>query len=213
MDHATQPASAVVLAGGRSSRLGADKRRLRLWGEGGPTLLEHTVALAASLCPEVVVVLNDPHDWPDLPARLVGDRYPGGGALGGIASGLEAAAAEHALVLACDMPLLSRPLLAAMLARPRDYDALVPRSPTPGATRSGLDAEPLHAIYGKACLGPMRAAVEGGRRQVAALLAAVRVVYVERDEIRRHDPDGRSFLNINTVAQMADARRLLAGEP
>lgn len=209
MDQQVQLASAVVLAGGRSSRLGEDKRRLRLWGEGGPTLLERTVALVASLCPDVVVVLNDPQAWPGLPARLVGDRYPDGGALGGIYSGLAAAAEEHALVVACDMPLLSRPLLAAMLARPRDYDALVPRSPTPGAARNNLDAEPLHAIYARACLEPMRAALEGGRRQIAAFFPQVRVVYVEPDEIRRHDPAGHSFLNINTVEQMADARRLL----
>src|SRR5688572_3668459 len=122
MEHSAPATSAVVLAGGLSRRLGSDKRRARLWGDDGPVLLERTVALIASLCPDVVVVLNDPEAWPQLPARLVGDRYPDGGALGGIYSGLDAAAHDHALVVACDMPLLSRPLLAAMLARPRDYD-------------------------------------------------------------------------------------------
>lgn len=209
MDQQLQPASAVVLAGGRSSRLGEDKRRLRLWGEQGPTLLERTVALMASLCPDVVVVLNDPEAWPGLPAHLVGDQYPDGGALGGIYSGLAATAEQHALVVACDMPLLSRPLLEAMLARPRDYDALVPRSPTPGAARNNLDAEPLHAIYGKTCLEPMRATLESGRRQIAAFFPLVRVVYLEPDDIRRHDPQGHSFLNINTVEQMGDVRRML----
>lgn len=209
MKQQLQPTSAVVLAGGRSSRLGEDKRRLRLWGEDGPTLLERTVALVGSLCADVVVVLNDPAAWPDLPARLVGDQYPDGGALGGIYSGLAATAEPYALVVACDMPLLSRPLLAAMLARPRDYDALVPRSPTPGAARNQLDAEPLHAIYAKACLEPMRATIESGRRQIAAFFPLVRVAYLEPEELRRYDPAGYSFLNINTVEQMADARRLL----
>ncbi|NJN16129.1 MAG: molybdenum cofactor guanylyltransferase [Oscillochloris sp.] len=158
-----EAASAVVLAGGLSRRLGRDKRRLRLWGEHGPTLLEHTVATVASLCTDVVVVLNDPADWPDLPAQIVGDRYPDGGALGGIYSGVLAARAEYALVVACDMPLLHAPLLQAMLARKRDYDALVPRSPRPGDARNGLDLEPLHAIYAKRCLAPMQAALEAGR--------------------------------------------------
>lgn len=203
------PASAVVLAGGRSSRLGEDKRRLRLWGAGGPTLLERTVGLVASLCRDVVVVLNDPEAWPGLPARIVGDAYADGGALGGIYSGLAAAAEPFAVVVACDMPLLSRPLLAAMLTRQRDYDALVPRSPTPGAARNSLDAEPLHAIYSKACLGPMRATLESGRRQIAAFFPLVRVVYLEPDAISTHDPRGHSFLNINTVEQMAEAQQLL----
>jgi molybdopterin-guanine dinucleotide biosynthesis protein A len=205
---ATPVASAVVLAGGRSRRLGQDKRRLRLWGAEGPSLLERTVALAATLCPDVVVVLNDPEAWPDLPARLVGDRYPDGGALGGIASGLDAVA-DAALVLACDMPLLSRPLLAAMLARPRTYDALVPRSPIPGVTRNHHNTEPLHAIYSKRCLEPILAALAGGRHQIAAIFPLVRTIYIEPDEIRRYDPAGHAFLNVNTVAQMADAQMLL----
>lgn len=205
-----EAASAVVLAGGLSRRLGRDKRRLRLWGEHGPTLLEHTVATVASLCTDVVVVLNDPADWPDLPAQIVGDRYPDGGALGGIYSGVLAARAEYALVVACDMPLLHVPLLQAMLARKRDYDALVPRSPRPGDARNGLDLEPLHAIYAKRCLAPMQAALEAGRRRIVAFLPQVHVAYLDPAESRRYDPHGYSFLNINTIEQMDAAGRLLA---
>jgi molybdopterin-guanine dinucleotide biosynthesis protein A len=205
------PASAVVLAGGLSRRLGRDKRRLRLWGEGGPTLLERTIATVGALCADVVVVLNDPETWPGLAARVVGDVYPQGGALGGIYSGLQAAAGDYALVVACDMPLLSAPLLAAMLARPRDYDALLPRSPAPGETRNRLDVEPLHAIYAKACLGPMRESLEAGRLQIASFFPAVHVAIMEPDEIAPYDPRGLSFLNINTVEQMADAQALLGG--
>lgn len=204
-----EPASAVVLAGGLSRRMGQDKRRLRLWGADGPTLLEHTVAAVGALCADVVVVLNDPEGWPGLQGRIVGDLFPDGGALGGIYSGLAACAHDYALVVACDMPLLSPALLGAMLARPRDYDVLAPRSPTPGAARNNLDIEPLHAIYGKGCLGPMREALEGGRRQIAAFFPAVRVAYLEPAEIARHDPDGRSFLNVNTPEQMAEVERLL----
>lgn len=203
------PASAVVLAGGLSRRLGHDKRRLRLWGTAGPTLLEHTLAIVGALCADVVVVLNDPEAWPGLTARLVGDQFPDGGALGGIYSGLQEAREQYALVVACDMPLLNAPLLTAMLARPRDYDALVPRSLQPGAARNGLDLEPLHAIYGKGCLGPMHAALTTGRRRIAAFFPEVRMAYLEPDEIRRYDPAGHSFLNINTVEQMADVRQLL----
>jgi molybdopterin-guanine dinucleotide biosynthesis protein A len=204
-----EPTSAVVLAGGQSRRLGQDKRRLRLWGEGGPTLLERTIATVGALCAEVVAVLNDPEDWPGLNARLVGDVYPEGGALGGIYSGLLACAHGYALVVACDMPLLSPALLGAMLARPREYDVLVPRSPTPGAARNNLDIEPLHAVYSKACLSPMREALAANRRQIAAFFPAVRVAYVERAEIALHDPHSHSFLNVNTGEQMAEVERLL----
>jgi len=203
------PTSAVIIAGGQSRRMGQDKRRLRLWGEAGPTLLEHTVAVAAGLCAEVVVVLNDAEGWPGLAARTVPDAYPDGGALGGIATGLAAAQHDAALVLAADMPFLNTALLAAMLARPRDYDALLPRSPEPGAARNTLDLEPLHAVYRRTCLAPIRATLEAGQRRIAAFFPLVRLAYVEPDEIARHDPLGRAFLNLNTPEQLELARREL----
>jgi molybdenum cofactor guanylyltransferase len=209
MMEADKRASAIVLAGGMSRRMGQDKRRLLLWGASGPTLLAHTVSVMARVCAEVVVVLNDPDDWAGLPARLVPDIYADGGPLGGIYAGLAAAAHDYALAVAADMPFLDAGLLGAMLARPRDFDVLVPRSLRPGTARNALDVEPLHALYGKACLAPMRAALEAGRRQIAGFFPQVRVAYVEPDEIRRYDPSGRSLININTPEQVAEAERLL----
>src|SRR3954447_16105779 len=121
------PSSAIVLAGGVSRRLGQDKRRLRLWGSAGPTLLEYVVGIVARLCADVVVVLNDPDAWSTLPARLAPDVYADGGSLGGIYADLLAAEHEYALAVACDMPFLNAGLIGAMLARLRDYDVLAPR--------------------------------------------------------------------------------------
>ena len=206
------PTSAIVLAGGLSQRLGQDKRRLRLWGETRPTLLEHTTNVVAQVCRDVVVVLNDPDAWADLPARLVADVYPDGGALGGIYSGLLAAQHDYALAVACDMPFLNADLIRAMLARPRDYDVLIPRSLRPGTTRNAFDVESLHAIYNKTCLAPIRMALESGRRQIAAFFPQVRVAYVEPEETLLYDPTGRSFVNVNTPDQMAEAAGWLGYE-
>lgn len=209
MVHRWEPTSAIVIAGGQSRRFGQDKRRLRLWGADGPTLLAHTVSVVAGLCADVVVVLNDPEVWRDLPARLVGDRYADGGALGGLYTGLAAAQCAYALAIACDMPFLSCDLLCAMLERTRDYDVLVPRTFRAGVARNGLDVEPLHAIYHRACLGPMQAALEGGQRQIVSFFPALRVEYVEAAEIQRYDANGFSFLNINTPDQLSEVQRLL----
>lgn len=203
----------MVLAGGQSRRLGRDKRRLRLWGANGPTLLEHTVAMAATLCAEVVVVLNDPEGWPCLPAAIIGDCYPDGGALGGVASALEVIATPFALVLACDMPLLNPSLLAAMVAVPRAYDLLVPSSPQPGASRNPFGVEPLHAIYARSCLAPMQRALSAGERQVTCFFPHVRVSYLDAAIVRHHDPDGHSFLSVNTPEQLATVEQLLGNIP
>ncbi len=209
--HSVHDVSGVVVAGGKSRRLGEDKRKLRLWGADGPTLLEHTLGVLALLCSDLVVVLNDPDDWRALPARLVSDAYPDGGALGGIYTGLRAAAHPYAIVVAADMPFLNRDLLHAMLAHPRQYDALVPRSPRPDAARNTLNVEPLHAIYSRTCLQPLQDVLDQGRRRIIDFMDAVRVMTVEPDEIACYDPQGYSFLNVNTPEELARVRRLIEG--
>lgn len=258
----SEPVSAIVIAGGRSRRLGFDKRRLKLWGDAGPTLLEHTVALVGSLCSEVVVVLNDAEQWPGLPARMIPDAFPEAGALGGLATGLGAASSPYALAVASDMPLLNPRLLRAMLEQPHDYDALVARllatghdsrvgswpaqaaqpthtSATPGQpapdaqprkqaheqpasqqggphpqlrggrTRNALNVEPLHAIYSRACLVPMHEQIAAGNYQIVGFFATIRVRYLGPALLNAHDPQGHSFLSINTPEQLDQVRHLL----
>lgn len=202
----------IIVAGGQSRRLGHDKRRLRLWGANGPTLLEHTLGVIAPLCDELVVVLNDPEDWTDLPARLVPDLYADAGSLGGIYAGLAAASTSWGLVVAADMPLLNRGLLEMLLARPRDYDALVPRSPDPEAARNRLSVEPLHAIYSRSCLPALKETLDSGQRRIISFLDRVRTVVVEPDELVRYDPHGDSFHNINTPEELDAVRRKLGDQ-
>ncbi|MFQ3663698.1 MAG: molybdenum cofactor guanylyltransferase [Chloroflexaceae bacterium] len=208
-----EPTSAIILAGGASRRLGSDKRRLRLWGEQGPMLLEHTLALVNELCDESLVALNDPERWPELPARLVRDVCAGAGPLGGIYTGLLACAHRYALVLACDMPFLRRDLLAAMLALPRNYDVLALRAAAPRATRNDLGIEPLHTVYSRACLPAMREALEAGEHQVAALFPRLRVQVLERADYAAYDPDGLALFSLNTPEHLDQARRRIAAMP
>jgi molybdopterin-guanine dinucleotide biosynthesis protein A len=198
-----EPISGVILAGGRSRRLQQDKRKLRLWGASGPTLLEHTLALIAPLCAEVVVVLNDPWEWGNLAARLVPDTLPGTGPAGGLAAGLAAASFPYALVVGADMPLLNPHLLAWMIHSPRrrGADAFVPMLPAVSGSGSS-HIEPLHAIYARACLPRIEAALEGGICRMTTLLAMLQTVFITPSETE-------SFLNINTPADLARARQLL----
>lgn len=194
--------SAIVLAGGRSRRMGQDKRRLKLWGEAGPTLLEHTVQLVGQLCDDVIVVLNDAQDWPQLAARCVPDAYPQGGALGGIYSGLAATRSRNALLVACDMPFLNPALLAFLLHYPAEYDALIPRTTMPEATRNRSGVEPLHGVYSMACLPALQACLHAGQLQITSFLDTVNTIIVEASEYQHLDPEGRSFINLNDAAQL-----------
>ena len=140
-------ASGVIMAGGVSRRLGRDKA---LEVVGGKTLIGRVVDTLTPLTTEVVAVVNRPEQAAAMPlpghVRVVTDRYPGGGSLGGIFTGLCASAAPWSLVVACDMPFLNAGLLRYLLELTADVDAVVPRL--------GGRPEPLHALYSKACIAP-----------------------------------------------------------
>lgn len=191
----------VILAGGQSRRLGRDKAFLMLDGQ---PLVVRTIDQLAALSDDLLVVTNEPaHFEPlEMPVRLVPDQRPGEGALMGVYSGLQAARHPHALVVACDMPLLSLPLLRYMLPLADGYDIVVPRV--------GGWLEPLHAIYGKACLPAMSRLLDHGQRQIIAFFDQVRVRYVEEDEVTRCDPHHLSFLNVNTPEDWQRVQKLLA---
>ncbi|PJF35492.1 MAG: molybdenum cofactor guanylyltransferase [Candidatus Thermofonsia Clade 1 bacterium] len=181
--------------------MGFDKRRLRLWEPDGPTLLERTCALLAPLCAELIVVLNDPEAWPGLAARLVCDRLPESGALGGLYSGMLAAQHEYCLVVGADMPFLSAALLSAMLAYPRPYQALVPRH------AEGL--EPLHAIYQRQTHSLIDLLIRNGERRLSAFIERLDAVFLSPEFWSRYDPLQRAFFNLNTPEDVERARALL----
>ena len=194
--------SGVIMAGGVSQRLGKNKALERI---GGRTLIERVVDILVPLTTEVLVVVAQPEQAAAfrLPpsVRVVSDRYPGKGSLGGIFTGLDASAEPWSLVVACDMPFLSRELLRYLRGESSDVDVVVPLL--------GGQIEPLHALYSKACLTPMERMVRAGDLKIAPLFEAVRVRYVDEGTIDRIDPRHLSFFNINTQADLQEARRLL----
>jgi molybdopterin-guanine dinucleotide biosynthesis protein A len=203
------PVTAVILAGGQSRRMGADKALLRL-PSGGPTLIERVVAAARAVADDVVIVAEDAGRLPAMPVRMVGDAIPYAGPLAGLVAGFAAARYPDVLALACDLPYLSVPLLRWMASQPRTWDALVPRLPNEDG-KPGW--EPLHAIYTRACLAPMRAALDCGERHTTGFFLAIRVHPLTADEMRPHDPDLRSTRSVNTPDAWAEAARWLEEHP
>jgi molybdopterin-guanine dinucleotide biosynthesis protein A len=198
----TEPVAGIILAGGRSRRLGRDKRRLKLWGAQGPTLLEQTLHILQPLCAEVLVVLNDPENWPELACPIVPDSYPDGAALGGLYTGLSHIRQEFGLVVAADMPLLNPALLATMIAHPRDYEALLLRSPEPERVRNALAVEPLHAIYQRHCRELIPPLLAAGKRSFHDLLLQLNMCLIEPATLIHYPSLAWNLLNINTAADL-----------
>lgn len=196
---------AIVLAGGKSARLGRDKASEVVAGK---PLLQHVIDRVTEFADEIIIVRARGQSLPALASgkriATVDDVYPESGPLAGLYAGLAAARSVCCVAVACDMPLVSASLLRLLAARSEEYDAVVP-------VRSGR-LEPLHASYTKACLAPMRAHIEAGQLRVAAFLKDVKLYKMPEDEWRTFDPEGLSFANVNTEADLAAVGALISAQ-
>jgi molybdopterin-guanine dinucleotide biosynthesis protein A len=179
------PISALVLAGGRSTRMGADKALLRT---GGRTMLDRTVDVLISLSEDVVVVGRDYAGAGGV--RSVADEVSNAGPLGGLSAGLQVIRHDAAICVGCDQPFLNRKLLSYLASVVGNHDAVVPRI----AGRS----HPLHAVYSRDVAPAAGSQIECGDLRLRTLLGRIRVRWVDEREIDPIDPDHRSLLNVNT---------------
>lgn len=196
--------SAIVLAGGRSRRLGYNKVMKTV---GSKSLLEQVVSCVDSISGEIVIVAAEERLVPRLSGypnlRVVTDIYPGKGPLGGIYTGLKVSATFRNLVVAADMPFLNQVLLRYMLGLANGVELVAPRV--------GGQVEPLHAIYTRDCLVQIEQMLNEGELGVHKLFSRVKVRYVDEDEIKRFDPTQLSFFNVNTDSDLQIARELFKG--
>jgi molybdopterin-guanine dinucleotide biosynthesis protein A len=196
--------SCIVLAGGKSTRLGHDKI-LEQFGD--TSLLELVISRIDPLGKEIIIVTAKERTFTQLASRpkikIVSDIFPGQGSLGGIYTGLVNSNSFYNLVVAADMPFLNVNLLRSMIEMADGYDFVLPRV-------NGL-FEPLHAVYSRDCIPPIERILNQGKKVIIELFNYVRVRYVETDEIDRFDPQHLSFFNINTPQELERARKLAAG--
>jgi len=192
----------VVLAGGRSRRMGRDKATLEL---GGERLIDRAVRLGTGCAGEVVVARGAAHrpPIPDLPVPQVADQWEGNGALVGIHAGLHAVAAQVAVVIACDMPLLEPAFLGDLAALAVDHDVVVPR------VDEGL--QPLCAAYRRSCLPVIEASLAQEDRQVFAFYPRVRTREIRLDDLPGWEGREELFTNVNSPGDLVAVERTLRG--
>lgn len=196
----TEDISSIILAGGKSRRLGKDKAGIKL--DGKTTILQDIVDKLLKISGEVIVSTDGRrYEGLDKRVKWADDIYPGGGSLVGLYSGLKEAKFDYALVVACDMPFLNIDLIRYMIAMPRDYDVLI--------SRIDGKPQPLHAIYSKNCLKAMRELLEADRLSIMNLYPKVNTKYLPQEIIDRYDAEHRSFLDVNSPEKLEKARIIL----
>ncbi|HTX15087.1 MAG TPA: molybdenum cofactor guanylyltransferase [Candidatus Baltobacteraceae bacterium] len=193
--------SAFILAGGESSRMGRDKARLEL---GGMPLILRTARLVESVAGAPAIIGN-PDAHRTLGLRVIPDDWPGAGPLGGIATALRAAPAPWNLIVATDLPYLTREWLEYLVARAlaSRADAVVPMN--------AAGAEPMCAMYHRRAEPSIRAALERGTRKVTDGLLGILVETITPAEWKRFDSEGLLFKNMNSPEDYEEARAKLGG--
>jgi len=189
--------SAILLCGGRSTRMGRDKGLIE-W-EGQPAVVR-TARLLRGLFPEVLAVTGPSRRYVELLEPLgvavLADRIGGLGPLGGLYTGLSASTAEYSLAVACDMPRL-RPELISLLVGEIDPEvwAVVPQ------VRGSL--EPLLAIYSRRCLPKLEELIDQRRLKLQELCQLLPRKVIPEERLREADPELESFLNLNRPGDLS----------
>lgn len=177
--------------------MGKNKALLSLPGKEDVTFVEHLASLLTPLCSEMLIVARNAVDaasYSLVGVRIVTDRVPDYGPLMGLYSGLSTMQAEHAIVVAVDMPFVQAALLSFLLFQPRTDSLLIPI----------VDNVPqvLLAIYPRSSLSVIEKCIQQGRRDLRSLLEVAPVRYIDEAQLRRVDPQLRSFVNVNTPEEL-----------
>lgn len=183
----TLDATAIILAGGQSRRMGRDKAALP-WD--GSTILNHMAALLQTVCREVIVVSNIPREI-DQSIKVVADVIPNCGPLSGIHAGLYHASFSYSFVIGCDMPFLTTDAVKVMLDKAEGYDAVIP------IYRDKV--EPLFAVYGKSCMSAAEHLLNTGVYRIVSLYPMIKCCYIDETQLAPPDVLQKMFKNLNTV--------------
>ncbi|UCG94027.1 MAG: molybdenum cofactor guanylyltransferase [Candidatus Aerophobus sp.] len=186
---------AIILSGGNNRRMLHNKAFLQM---GQKSIIEREIEVLSTLFSRIIVVTNTPENHEHLRVSLVSDVVPGKGPLGGIYSGLMASKDKYNFVVSCDLPFLNAGLISYMIELTEGHDIVVPRL-------NGL-VEPLHAIYSKHCLIPIKRQLDRNELKIQSFLDEVKVRYIRESEIKKYDPKGIAFFNVNTEEDLEKAR-------
>lgn len=191
------PMTAVILAGGKSRRLGGiDKPLISI---GGQRIIDRTFQVVSHCCREVIISSNNPQPYRKFPVAIIPDLHPNKGALGGIYSCLEQSFFPYALILAGDMPFISAAAIRYLWSRHKDYDVILPKSDD--------GHQPLHAIYHKNCRQAIKEQLDADKLKISGFFPHVRILEILTEQHPSCFGPGY-FFNLNTPDDVKKAQQL-----
>lgn len=181
--------AAVILAGGKSQRMGFDKQFLEI---NEKKLMKIIIDKLAKEFNEIIVVTNKPEEYLDLCDKVLSDEIKGFGPLSGIHVGLKESSSKYSYFLACDMPNINLEYIKFMKNKlsVADFDVCVARY------REWI--EPFNAFYSKDIISNIEKQFSDNQRSVFSLIDKLKTLYISENEARKFSPDWGMFCNLNT---------------
>lgn len=182
---------ALILAGGENKRIPLIKGFLEI---GNRKIIETNIELLKSIFPRVILSVNNPELYFYLGLPMIGDVVDSRGPMTGILSVFMNTESADIFVTACDMPYINAILIKYIVEKYNDgFDALIP-------LYDGKP-QPLFGVYAKRVSEAMERRIRAGKKSLLDFLKTINVRYINEEEVRRIDPEGRSFVNINTFKE------------
>lgn len=183
----------VVLAGGKNLRFPTLKSFIKI---DNSTIIEKNLALLGDIFDEVFISTNMPEVYFYLGVPLIGDVIPSRGPMSGIYSSLFSAEGDSMFVVACDMPFISRDIISFVCKKHMEsfhayHDATIP-------VYNG-EPQPLLGVYCKTVMPYLEKGVLNDETSLKRLLSKIKTNFIDESDIMTIDPDGRAFVNINTI--------------
>ena len=211
----TLSVTGVILAGGKSRRMGQNKALLQL---GEASLIEHVIRRMRRVTDELLLITNAPAEYAHLGLPMYRDMIPDTGALGGIYTGLTHASHDIVVCVACDSPFLQPKLLIHLISVLGEYDAVMPythssnkdiKVTNPSYSPGQMTLQTLCAVYAKRCLPIIEQMLNEPDLRVHALQERANILTLAPEIWKIYDSEGHSFFNVNTPEDFEKAQTLV----
>ncbi|MGI6704183.1 MAG: molybdenum cofactor guanylyltransferase [Clostridia bacterium] len=187
--------TAIILAGGKSKRMGFDKALMEICGQ---PIVGLIIKQLRKVFDDIIVVTNNPDGFSGLDARITSDILRDSGPLGGIHAGLMHSKSQYAFLTACDMPIVS-PEYAK-------YMTEIAQEELPHAVISekGSWIEPFHALYSRELTEDIERSVKRGIYKIFDVLKYKNVIRISENKVREYSPDLGVFTNLNHIKDLEE---------
>ena len=190
--------SVVIQAGGNSSRMGRDKGLVELAGK---PMIQHVLDQVEGLADEVLITTNNLANFAQFNLKMASDEVAGAGALPGLQTALKATSAKYMLLLAVDMPFISRAVIDHLLELRFEANLIVPRWEN--------RFQPMQAVYEReVVLSAVNTALAHNKKRMISFYDEIIIHTVDEETIRELDPTGLTFFNVNTPEDLEEATQI-----